>query len=75
MATELVGRSRKEIDRLYVIRRVAERRKTQVKAARLLGLARDGRAVARSLRMLSTAVPGVATAWESVQRRALAPSL
>jgi hypothetical protein len=38
MATELVSMSRKEIDRLEVIRRVLERRLTQVKAAELLGL-------------------------------------
>lgn len=38
MATELVSMSRKEIDRLDVIRRVVERRLTQVKAAQLLGL-------------------------------------
>src|SRR5450432_3950333 len=38
MATELVSMSRKEIDRLDVIRRVLERRLTQVKAAQLLGL-------------------------------------
>jgi len=38
MATELVSMNRKEIDRLDVIRRVVERRLTQVKAARLLGL-------------------------------------
>jgi Helix-turn-helix domain len=38
MATELVSMSRKEIDRLEVIRRVIERRLTQVKAAQLLEL-------------------------------------
>ena len=38
MATDLVSMSRKEIDRLDVIRRVVERRLTQVKAAQLLGL-------------------------------------
>lgn len=38
MATELVSMSRKEIDRLDVIRRVVERRLTKVKAAQLLGL-------------------------------------
>jgi hypothetical protein len=38
MATELVSMSRREIDRLEVIRRVQERRLTQVKAAQLLGL-------------------------------------
>jgi hypothetical protein len=38
MATELVSMSRKEIDRVDVIRRVVERRLTQVKAAQLLGL-------------------------------------
>jgi transposase len=38
MATELVSMSRTEIDRLDVIRRVLERRLTQVKAAQLLGL-------------------------------------
>jgi hypothetical protein len=38
MGTELVSMSRKEIDRLEVIRRVVERRLTQVKAAQLLGL-------------------------------------
>jgi Helix-turn-helix domain len=38
MATELVSMSRKEIDRLDVIRRVVERRLTQVKAAQLMGL-------------------------------------
>ncbi len=38
MAPELVSMSRKEIDRLDVIRRVLEGRLTQVKAAELLGL-------------------------------------
>src|SRR5258708_5877675 len=38
MGIELVSMSRKEIDRLDVIRRVVERRLTQVKAAQLVGL-------------------------------------
>jgi hypothetical protein len=49
MAKELVTMSRKEIDRLEVIRRVLERRLSQVKAAELIGLS------TRQVRRLSTA--------------------
>jgi hypothetical protein len=38
MAKELVTMSRKEIDRLEVVRRVLERRLSQVKASELIGL-------------------------------------
>jgi hypothetical protein len=38
MAKELVTMSRKEIDRLEIVRRVLEGRLSQVKAAELIGL-------------------------------------
>ena len=38
MAQELVRMSTKELDRVDVVRRVIERRLTQVKAAELMGL-------------------------------------
>jgi hypothetical protein len=49
MAKELVTMSRKEIDRLEVVRRVLERRLSQVKAAELIGLS------TRQVRRLCTA--------------------
>jgi hypothetical protein len=45
MATEFVTMSTREIDRLYVVRRVVERRLTQDKAGELMGL--TGRQVRR----------------------------
>jgi hypothetical protein len=58
--------SRKEIDRLDVIRRVLERRLTQVKAAQLLGLGPRpvGRLCAAYERQGAPGL-GVAATWES----------
>jgi hypothetical protein len=62
MAKELVTMSRKEIDRLGVIRRVLERRLTKKKAGELMGLS------ARQVRRLCTAYerfgPGGLASWK-----------
>jgi hypothetical protein len=68
MATELVSMSRKEIDRLDVIRRVVERRLTQVKAAQLLDLGpATGRTIVRGVRATRASGLGVPAAREGKQ--------